>query len=142
MRWIAPAVLLVLAACASAPTTMQSASLAAASDTYTVPGMLVSGATLGSTNPIAYAPHETVWEVLYRRNPRLLSDRSTRGGLPSGDDPIGVYVGDHYMGGPDVLKSMFARDVFRVVRLTASEAQTRYPRHHDNGVILVTMRRE
>ena len=140
MRWIAPAVLLMLAACASAPTTMQSASLAAANESYTVPGMLVSGATLGNT-AVTYAPHETVWEVLYRRNPRLLSDRSVRGGLPSGDDPLGVYVGDHYMGGPEVLKSMFARDVFRVNRLTASEAQTRYPRHHDNGVILVTMRR-
>ena len=140
MRWIAPAVLLVLAACASAPTTMQSASLAAAADSYTVPGMLVSGATLGN-NAVSYAPHETVWEVLYRRNPRLLSDRSVRGGLPSGEEPIGIYVGSHYMGGPDVLKSIFARDVFRVERLTASEAQTRYPRHHDNGVILVTMRR-
>ena len=60
---------------------------------------------------------------------------------PTTDDQIGVYINGTYAGGVESLRQLFARDVYSVRRLSASETAVRYGRRHLNGVLEVKLLR-
>jgi hypothetical protein len=57
-----------------------------------------------------------------------------------GEQGIGAYVNDNYMGGWDFLRTVRAGEVVRVQRLTQSEEYLRYGRSHPNGAVILTFR--
>jgi hypothetical protein len=85
-------------------------------------------------------PAASAFDVIQRLRPEFLRSRARiPGGTAESGAPL-VYVDGIRAGGLDVLRTIAARDVHEIRRLSAPDATTRYGPGHSSGVIEITMR--
>jgi len=144
MRSAYPAVFLCALACASAP----SSSAHLASGTAPVAPRFASSSTAGATRgvvltgsqPTEYFGGESLYDVLRLRAPMYLKPRPTLSLEKSvNNDPLAVYIDGSFAGTWEVLQLLPAYTIFRVERLSATEASLRYgSRNNSSGALVVT----
>lgn len=132
------AAVMSVAACAtagsSATTPSRAASmLASPTPSTTRSSYVIAGASLPSERQLL--------DVVRARWPQLLSGELPRGnaGQTASIDRFGVYdAKGTFLGGPEVLLNVRAREVQELRRLTAMEEYARLGRRHPAGAVLVT----
>jgi len=87
----------------------------------------------------AMPPASNAWDIVQRRRPEYLRDRSLNSAV-SRTYAI-VYVDGIRRGLPESLRSIPANDVQEIRFINAIDAQQRYGPDHTGGVIEVTVRR-
>lgn len=98
------------------------------------------------TDRLVLEPDRPVFDVVARTWPRMFRPEprsAARLGAPPGDsrgDVIGVYSQGTFIGGQEVLRTMLAREVLAVYRLSLSEEFARYGRAHDGGAVEIIWR--
>jgi hypothetical protein len=143
MRSAYPAVFLCALACASAPS-----SSAHLSRTGSVAPTFTSSSSAGSTRgvlltgsqPTEYFGGESLYDVLRLRAPMYLKPRPALSLEKSvNNDPLAVYIDGSFAGTWEVLQLLPAYTIFRVERLSATEASLKYgSRNNSSGALVVT----
>jgi hypothetical protein len=91
------------------------------------------------TDLLAPEPDRPVYDLVLRTWPRVL--RPDAGPAAALQDPrgdvVGVYARGAFLGGQDVLRTVPARQVLALYRLTAAEEYSRFGRSHPGGAIEV-----
>jgi hypothetical protein len=100
-----------------------------------------TSATAIGTDQLSAEPDRVLYDIVLRTWPRLLrpGPTSIMHQDPRGD-VLGVYTRAGFLGGPDVLRTVPARDVLAVYRLTPAEAYARYGRSHLGGAVEIVWR--
>ena len=98
--------------------------------------------TLIPTARLDAEPASTVYDVVAHVWPQLLRPSPLASLLPSHvGPPVGVYMNETYLGGPDQLQSFRSGAVASVYRLSSAEEYMRWGRSHPSGALVLTLRR-
>jgi hypothetical protein len=89
---------------------------------------------------MSLGPNASMYEVIERLRHRWLEQRAVDPAVPEAADQIGVYAGDHVLGGIGQLRYILARNVNAARFIGGREAAALYGPGHANGVIVLDLK--
>jgi hypothetical protein len=89
---------------------------------------------------MSLGPNASLYEVIERLRHRWIEQRSVDPAVPEATDQIGVYSGDHVLGGISQLRYILARNVNSARFIRGREAAALYGPGHANGVIVLDLK--